>query len=218
MTRPPTSPTHSIPPPTPRPQRRRSRHRSSRTGTRSPVGSRDVEAALIALTRRQDDDAERAAARERVIERQHADIERMRTDERFGLLQPVLVDLCTLRNDLLRQAAALPADFPVERMGRLLESFAASVEDALLRCGSNPSRARSGCPSCRGGSGWRGSWRPTTRRLTRPWPRSCRTATPRSTAAASSSRPRVAVHRAVAPAPAPDPAEEPNATKEHVDA
>lgn len=94
-----------------------------------------VEVLLTALSRRRDDEAERAAARERVIERQHADIERLRADERFGLLQPVLVDLCALRNDLLRQAATLPADLSIERMAGLLRSFADTVEDTLLRCG-----------------------------------------------------------------------------------
>lgn len=105
-----------------------------------------VEVALVALERRRDDESERAAARERVIERQHADIERMRVDERFGVLQPVLVDLGTLRNDLLRQAVTLPADLSVERMVTLLESFAASVEDTLLRCGVEPQPREVGVP------------------------------------------------------------------------
>jgi molecular chaperone GrpE len=70
----------------------------------------------------------------------------MRTDERFGLLQPVVVDLCALRNDLLRQAATLPADLSVERMRDLLESFAASIEDALLRCGVEPQARDVGVP------------------------------------------------------------------------
>jgi molecular chaperone GrpE len=106
----------------------------------------DVEAALLALGRRHDDEGERAAARERVIERQHADIERLRSDERFGLLQPLLVDLCALRNDLLRQAATLPADLSVERMADLLASFAATVEDTLLRSGVEPRPREVGVP------------------------------------------------------------------------
>jgi molecular chaperone GrpE (heat shock protein) len=36
---------------------------------------------------------------------------------------------------MLRQAARMPADQTVERMVDLLKSFAASVEDTLLRCG-----------------------------------------------------------------------------------
>ena len=43
-----------------------------------------VEEALAALARRHDSEAERAAARERVIDRQHADIERLRAVERAG--------------------------------------------------------------------------------------------------------------------------------------
>jgi molecular chaperone GrpE (heat shock protein) len=95
----------------------------------------EVEAALVALARRHDSESERAAARERVIERQHADIERLRTDDRFGLLRPVVVELGRLRNDLLRQAGSLRPDYSVDEMVKLLRSFADSVEDTLLECG-----------------------------------------------------------------------------------
>jgi molecular chaperone GrpE (heat shock protein) len=94
-----------------------------------------VEAALTALAQRLDAESARAAARERVIDRQHADIERLRAAERGGVLRPVVTDLCRLRNDLLRQAATLPQDLSAEGVAALLESFAQSVEEALLRCG-----------------------------------------------------------------------------------
>ena len=105
-----------------------------------------LEAAVTALAHRYDSESARAEARERVIERQHSDIERLRTDERFGVLQPVLVDLCALRNDLLRQATKMPPDQSVERMATLLVSFAASVEDTLLRYGVEPQPRAVGVP------------------------------------------------------------------------
>jgi molecular chaperone GrpE (heat shock protein) len=105
-----------------------------------------VEEALGALTRRFDADSERAAARERVIDRQHADIERLRADERGGAMRPVITDLCRLRNDLLRQAATLPPDLSPEQVAALLASFAESVEEALLRCGVEVSAHAAGAP------------------------------------------------------------------------
>jgi molecular chaperone GrpE len=94
-----------------------------------------VEEALTALARRFDGESARAAARERVIDRQHADIERLRGDDRVGLLRPVVTDLCRLRNDLLRQSAVVPPEISAEQVAALLESYAVSVEEALLRCG-----------------------------------------------------------------------------------
>jgi molecular chaperone GrpE len=94
-----------------------------------------VEEAVTALAARLDRESERAAARERVIDRQHADIERLRGDERVGVLRPVVTDLCRLRNDLLRQALAVPAEVSPAQVAALLDSYAVSVEEALLRCG-----------------------------------------------------------------------------------
>ena len=94
-----------------------------------------VEEAVTALVRRFDAESERAAARERVIDRQHADIERLRADERVGALRPVITDLCRLRNDLLRQSTSLPEDVSAGQVATLLESYAVSVEETLSRCG-----------------------------------------------------------------------------------
>jgi molecular chaperone GrpE len=91
-----------------------------------------VEAALTALIA---EGADRAAARERVIERQHAEIERLRAEQRVGTMRPVVTDLCRLRNDLLRQAGTLAEGTTAERFAGLLRSFADSVEEALDRCG-----------------------------------------------------------------------------------
>jgi molecular chaperone GrpE len=94
-----------------------------------------IEAALADVAQRLAAEADRAAARERVIDRQHAEIERLRAAERVGQLRPVVTDLCRLRNDLMRQAAKVPAEVTGSQVANLLESFAASVEEALERCG-----------------------------------------------------------------------------------
>ncbi len=73
----------------------------------------------------------RAEQREGVIDHLHAETDRLRRGERRGLLRPLLVEMCRLRNDLLRQASDLPADFDADRARVLLSSFADSVEIAL---------------------------------------------------------------------------------------
>jgi molecular chaperone GrpE len=73
----------------------------------------------------------RAEQREAVIDNLHAEVDRLRRGERRGLLRPVLVEVCRLRNDLLRQAEDLPADFDAERARLLLRSYADSMQLAL---------------------------------------------------------------------------------------
>jgi molecular chaperone GrpE (heat shock protein) len=73
----------------------------------------------------------RAAQREGVIDNLHAEVDRLRRGERRGLMRPLLVEICRLRNDLLRQAEDLPGDFDAERARLLLRSYAESVELAL---------------------------------------------------------------------------------------
>jgi molecular chaperone GrpE len=73
----------------------------------------------------------RAEQRENVIDHLRAEVERLRRGERRGLLRPLLVEICRLRNDLLRQAGELPQDFDAERATLLLRSYAESVELAL---------------------------------------------------------------------------------------
>ena len=73
----------------------------------------------------------RAEQRERVIDHLHSEVDRLRRGERRGLLRPLLVELCRLRNDLLRQAEGLPDDFDAEQARLLLRSYADSVEIAL---------------------------------------------------------------------------------------
>lgn len=90
-------------------------------------------------TRRLADCAERdhtrAEHREAVIDHQREEVERLRRGERRGLLRPLLVEICRLRDDLLRQAGELPAEFDAERAALLLRSYADSVEIALENSG-----------------------------------------------------------------------------------
>lgn len=94
-----------------------------------------IEAALAEVVQRLADEGERALARERVIDRQHAEIERLRAVERAGQLRPVVTDLCRLRNELMRQAGTVPAEMTGPQVATLLESFAATVAEMLERCG-----------------------------------------------------------------------------------
>lgn len=82
----------------------------------------------------------RAAAREKVIDNLHDEVQRLRVGEQALLLRPVVVDLQSLRNDLLRQASTIPGELSARQVADLLESFALSVEQTLERCGSTPVR------------------------------------------------------------------------------
>jgi molecular chaperone GrpE len=73
----------------------------------------------------------RAEQREGVIDHLRAETDRLRRGERRGLLRPLLVEMCRLRNDLLRQADDLPPDYDAERTRALLRSYAESMELAL---------------------------------------------------------------------------------------
>ncbi len=94
-----------------------------------------IEAALLEVTQRFAGESDRALARERVIDRQHEEIERLRSIERAGQLRPVVTDLGRLRNDLLRQAGTVPAEMTGSQVANLLDSFAATVDETLERCG-----------------------------------------------------------------------------------
>ncbi len=94
-----------------------------------------IEAGLAELAQRCADESDRALARERVIDRQHEEIERHKAIERAGQLRPGVTDLCRLRNGLLRQATTVPAEMTGPQVAALLESFAATVEEMLERCG-----------------------------------------------------------------------------------
>ncbi|MGY0236042.1 nucleotide exchange factor GrpE [Longispora urticae] len=76
-----------------------------------------------------------AAARERTIDRLHEENQRLRVGERQLLLRPLVTDLHRLRDDLLRQAGALPGEITREQTAALLASYVVSVEQTLERCG-----------------------------------------------------------------------------------
>jgi molecular chaperone GrpE (heat shock protein) len=94
-----------------------------------------IEEVLLDVTQRFAGESDRALARERVIDRQHEEIERLRSIERAGQLRPVVTDLCRLRNGLRRQAGTVPAEMTGSQVANLLDSFAATVEETLERCG-----------------------------------------------------------------------------------
>lgn len=98
-----------------------------------------IQAALVAQN-------ERAAARERTIDRLHEENQRLRSGERQLLLLPILTDLRRLRADLLRQAGSLPTELPTTQVASLLASFAYSVESTLDRCGVQVSSPEPGAP------------------------------------------------------------------------
>ncbi|MFN2478486.1 MAG: nucleotide exchange factor GrpE [Pseudonocardiaceae bacterium] len=94
-----------------------------------------VEAGLAEVAQQFAGESARALARERVIDRQHEEIERLKVIERGGQLRPIVTDLCRLRNGLLRQAGTVPEEITGPQVASLLVSFAATVEEILERCG-----------------------------------------------------------------------------------
>jgi hypothetical protein len=87
---------------------------------------------------------ERAAARERVIDRLHEENQRLRTGEYRALVRPLVTDLQSLRNDLLRQGAGLTGPVTPEAAASLLASFAYSIELTLERVGVQVLRVEPG--------------------------------------------------------------------------
>jgi hypothetical protein len=73
----------------------------------------------------------RAEQREGVIDYLRSELDLLRRGERRGLLRPVLAELCRLRDDMLKQAATLPADFGPDKAADLLRSYAETVELTL---------------------------------------------------------------------------------------
>lgn len=74
---------------------------------------------------------DRAQQREGVIDYLRSELDLLRRGERRGLLRPLLTDMCRLRNDLLRQARELPADYDAEKAAELLLSYAESIQLTL---------------------------------------------------------------------------------------
>jgi molecular chaperone GrpE len=78
---------------------------------------------------------DRAQAREAVIDRLHAEVERLRAGEARSLLRPAVTDLWRLRDDLLAQARGVPETMNRGEVAALLESYADTVVLILERCG-----------------------------------------------------------------------------------
>jgi molecular chaperone GrpE len=78
---------------------------------------------------------DRAAAREQIIDRLHAENQSLRAGERQLLLRPLLTDLQRLRHELIRQADRLPAQFSAAQAAELLRSYAYNLELTLERGG-----------------------------------------------------------------------------------
>jgi molecular chaperone GrpE (heat shock protein) len=100
-----------------------------------PVGIEELAHEISGLREQLAKDHARAEARERTIDRLHAEVERLRAGEARTLLRPVITDLRRLRHDLLAQARSLVRANPGADSAALLESFADTVEFALERCG-----------------------------------------------------------------------------------
>ena len=100
-----------------------------------PPPAPDISALLAAIQVQLGRDSDRAAARERIIDRLHEENQQLRSGEHRLLLRPVLTDLQRLRNDLIKQAGSLHPGLTPDEAAELLISFAYSVELILDRAG-----------------------------------------------------------------------------------
>jgi molecular chaperone GrpE (heat shock protein) len=95
----------------------------------------ELRASLTALEAQAAREHDRAQAREAVIGRLHAEVERLRAGEARSLLRPAVTDLRRLRDDLIAQARSVPEAMTRAEVAVLLESYADSVLLILERCG-----------------------------------------------------------------------------------
>ncbi|GLZ08686.1 hypothetical protein Acsp03_61520 [Actinomadura sp. NBRC 104412] len=110
-------------------------------GEPTPAGTAEIMAALAELTRRLDREHERAAHRERVIDRLHEENQALRRGELQSALEPVRASLYRL-HDLVRREARRWAELldrpePPDpaHAAALLAALADEVADALERTG-----------------------------------------------------------------------------------
>jgi molecular chaperone GrpE len=101
---------------------------------------KELHASLRELTSQLAREHDRAQARETVIDRLHAEVERLRAGEVRILLRPAVTDLRRLRDDLATQARSVPEGMTRGEVAALLESYADSVALILERCGVVPVR------------------------------------------------------------------------------
>jgi len=104
----------------------------------------EVRVSLTELTSQLAREHDRAQSREVVIDRLHAEVERLRAGEARSLLRPAVTDLRLLRDDLTAQARSVPEGMTRGEVTALLESYADSVALILERCGVVPVRPAAG--------------------------------------------------------------------------
>jgi molecular chaperone GrpE (heat shock protein) len=111
-----------------------------------PAGWDAVAAALDRMSSRIDEFHERAAHREKVIDRLHEENVGLRAGVREAILAPVVADLIRLFDGLSRQGARLlDGPDPAGRAaGQLFASYADDVALALDRCGVEIAEAKAG--------------------------------------------------------------------------
>ena len=121
-----------------------------------PEGQKDLSVAEIAAAVRDLASSaeryhERAQQREGVIDYLRSELDVLRRGERRGLLRPLLADMCRLRNDLLRQASGLPADYDAKKAAELLfpmRKASRSPWRAMASSPTRPTRATLSMPAC----------------------------------------------------------------------
>lgn len=91
----------------------------------------EIAAALQRLASSAERYHDRAQQREGVIDYLRSELELLRRGERRGLLRPLLTQMCRLHADLVRQVATLRPDFDAAQAGRLLQSYAETLGEAL---------------------------------------------------------------------------------------
>lgn len=111
-----------------------------------PAALGELRDAIASLTEQIAMDHARAAAREKIIDRLHGEVERLRAGEVRLLLRPVIADLRQLHHDLLAEARSAAGTISPAQAVALLESFAESAELALERCGIAVIRPEPGGP------------------------------------------------------------------------
>jgi molecular chaperone GrpE len=100
-------------------------------GEPSPALTAEISVAVRELADSSQRYHARAEQREAVIDHLRDEVDRLRRGERRGLLRPLLADMCRLRDDLLKQAATLPAEFDAAKAAALLQSYAETIEITL---------------------------------------------------------------------------------------
>jgi molecular chaperone GrpE len=104
---------------------------SAPPGEPSPALTAEISVAVRELADSSQRYHARAEQREAVIDHLRDEVDRLRRGERRGLLRPLLADMCRLRDDLLKQAATLPAEFDAAKAAALLQSYAETIEITL---------------------------------------------------------------------------------------